>query len=526
MDPSSLTESEIENFLAHIAQYQLAHGSMIIAPSITEALGCPIPVARPIGVSVSPTPFPSELFNHALNIQKSMNELYVKVATDPSWLREVLVELREHDDFVLKLWSIWEKVTNEGEAQELECGIWRSDYMLHASRTDPVQRNFNSPGADRSEEETTGSGREKSPLDLHAQLKQVEFNTYSCAGGAHGNIAADMHVYLEARGLHPRSTPIRLNALPPNKTIDGIVRALEAAHAAYKPPTQNSRTAVLMTVQPRNSNTCDERPIEYGLWRCDPPVPLFRAEFSEQVLQHCRLGSDRELLYQPPWASEAVEISVVYQRAAYDAEEYDENGMRARLLLERSRAIKCPSILGHLAGLKKVQQALAEPGALERFVGPEAAGQIRPTFMRLHAMGNNTGEGLDGKELATHEESAEGYILKPSLDGGGHNIYGADIPEFLSRTPWEKWGNYILMEKITPPEMSNMLITYQDMYYGPVVSELGVFGSCLWRRQRGDREPAMLSNEQVGWSFKTKPVEIDEMSVVKGYGCFDCPRLV
>jgi len=32
--------------------------------------------------------------------------------------------------------------------------------------------------------------------------------------------------------------------------------------------------------------------------------------------------------------------------------------------------------------------------------------------------------------------------------------------------------------------------------------------------------------EVAGWTFKTKPVSVDEMSVVKGYGCFDCPLLV
>jgi hypothetical protein len=34
------------------------------------------------------------------------------------------------------------------------------------------------------------------------------------------------------------------------------------------------------------------------------------------------------------------------------------------------------------------------------------------------------------------------------------------------------------------------------------------------------------TNRLAGWSFKTKAAGVDEMSVVKGYGCFDCPRLV
>lgn len=37
-------------------------------------------------------------------------------------------------------------------------------------------------------------------------------------------------------------------------------------------------------------------------------------------------------------------------------------------MLERSKAIKCPSAAVHLAGTKKVQQVLASPGKLERCV--------------------------------------------------------------------------------------------------------------------------------------------------------------
>ena len=42
---------------------------------------------------------------------------------------------------------------------------------------------------------------------------------------------------------------------------------------------------------------------------------------------------------------------------------------QVRLLLEQSRASNCPSAAYQLVGTKKVQQALAEPGVLERLVG-------------------------------------------------------------------------------------------------------------------------------------------------------------
>ncbi|KAK1766464.1 hypothetical protein QBC33DRAFT_588607 [Phialemonium atrogriseum] len=513
MDPPTLTNDQFEALLAQIADYQLAHGSLLSLPLLRERLDSPVPIARPVGVSVFPTPFPSALFHDALSLQQPMNRLYVQVAGDPEWLGEVLAELRQHDEFVAKLWSIWERVRDEGEVQSLECGVWRSDYMLHACTAGLAKedRSAVGSGTNPSKERTPREGEpregEKDAF-LNSQLKQVEFNTYSCAGGGHGNIAADMH-----------------SRNPPNNTIRDVVQAIEAAHKAYGPPIQGALTAVLMTVQPRNSNTCDERPIEYGLSGCDPPVPLFRVEFNGEVLRHCHLGPGRELLYRAPWASEAVEISVVYQRAGYDACEYDEQGVNARLLLERSRAVKCPSILGHLAGLKKVQQALTRPGALERFVEPDMAEQIREVSMPLRAM-DATEDGLAGRRLAIREETAKGYVLKPSLEGGGHNVYGTDITSFLRGIPQEKWANYILMGKINPPVINNVLVSYQEVYYGQVVSELGVFGACLWRRRRVNQEPVILNNTLAGWSFKTKPAGVNEMSVVKGYGCFDCPRLI
>jgi hypothetical protein len=39
---------------------------------------------------------------------------------------------------------------------------------------------------------------------------------------------------------------------------------------------------------------------------------------------------------------------------------------KARLLMEESSAVKCPSISYHLTGAKKIQQELARPGVLER----------------------------------------------------------------------------------------------------------------------------------------------------------------
>ena len=241
---------------------------------------------------------------------------------------------------------------------------------------------------------------------------------------------------------------------------------------------------------------------------------------------------------------------MVYMRAGYDEAEYSDSegkGVGARYMIERSRAIKCPSLMGHLGGFKMVQMKLGEEGVVRRFLsggegernrdqGGEGGreGEVRgtgereesvlETFMPMYPLDGST-RGVEGWRIATDPKAAGSYVLKPSLEGGGHNVYGEKIPPFLSSIPKEKWGEYILMEKIRPPTLKNVLMSPRGLYRGNVVSELGVLGVCLWKTTR-DGSCEMIMNEQAGFTFKTKASDIDEMSVVKGYGCFDSPCLV
>ncbi|KAI2464265.1 glutathione synthase [Annulohypoxylon bovei var. microspora] len=510
MQVEQISEVHLEKILSELEDYQISHASLLKIPRSLADFDSTVAVARPIGVSIVPTAFPRLLFYHALDIQTLFNELYIRISEDDTWLETIIESLGEVDGLAAKLWSIWERVRDEGEIQKLRCGIFRSDYMLH----------YDCPGI----------GGKETITDDHilqclrgSELKQVEFNTYSCAGGVHANIVANMHRYLASKSIH------KAPYLPTNNAIRSIVKALEGAHREYGSPVDpNRHTAILMTVQPNNVNICDERPIEYALSECEPPIVLYRAEFSDEITQKCSLGPSRELLFRPNLESKVIEISIVYQRAGYDLHEYDRQGIDARCMLERSRAIKCPTILSHLAGLKKVQQELTTPGILERFIAPEMVALLRRTFVPQYPFGISM-EGIQAQaqEIALDKQKAENYILKPSLEGGGHNVYGEDIPDFLKTVPKQEWSKYVLMERIHPPLVHGVLISPIDTHRGVVVSELGVLGTCLWRRnERRGEKVEIISNNRAGWTFKTKPEDVQEMSVVKGYGCFDCPSLL
>ncbi len=299
-----------------------------------------------------------------------------------------------------------------------------------------------------------------------------------------------------------------------------------SAHRAYGAATSRiaKETCIIMIVQPNNFNIADERPIEYCLW--DASIPCFRVTFGYEVLVQTSLTLNRELLYNPPHRSTPLEVSVVYFRSGFEVEEYaDDMGHMARFQLEKSKAIKCPNLLGHLSTFKKVQQALTVPGMLEKYLTLEESRRLEKTFVSMWPL-DESEEGQQARRFATDPITAARYVLKPSLEGGGHNIYGADIPGFLAKLPKELWHTYVLMEKIVPPLLNNTVMGSQGLCEGPVVSELGVFGICLWKSNRGTGKAVVMEEKDPCWSFKTKMAEVDEMSVVKGYGYFDSPALV
>ena len=488
-DGVTYTEAQLYHLTNEIKDYQIVHGSLLKIVEYETDSSVP---ARAVGVSVLPTPFPKHCYEEALELQRIINELYVRVAADPDWLYSVLGQLMEHDALVSALWQVYLKVKEAGSVQNAVCGVFRSDYMLHQP-----------------------SGQEE------ASLKQVEVNTFSCAGVSHAQRIAKMHRHLaRVRKSTAERTTWHDDRLPQSQNIESVVNLLKAAHHKYKSTSKTTKPlAVLMPVQPYNFNIADERPIELGLW--EEGIACYRCEW-RAALDRTTLTDDDELLFRPTLGPQEVGISVVYYRAGYAAEEYREQGMLVRTRFELSTAIKCPDILTNITNFKAVQQALSKPGELERFISAEQAQRVRKTFMPMQIL-DTTPEGLAARKTALDPEQAVNHVLKPNLEGGGHNIYRRDIPDFLKKKPEETWHKYIIMRLIEPPAMTGTLMMPHDLYHGEIVSELGVWGTCLWERKSTD--VVIEENEAAGWTFKSKPAEVDEMSVVKGYGCFDCPLL-
>jgi glutathione synthase len=139
---------------------------------------------------------------------------------------------------------------------------------------------------------------------------------------------------------------------------------------------------------------------------------------------------------------------------------------------------------------------------------------VKKTFTRMYPM-NNSEYGRKGISMAF--ESPDKYVLKPQREGGGNNIYRSDIPGFLKSLPnVSHYNAYILMELIQPPPLSNSIIREGKVITGPVIGELGVYGTIVWHE-----DGRTIQNEMAGWLLRTKGKGVNEGGVAAGFGCVD-----
>lgn len=85
--------------------------------------------------------------------------------------------------------------------------------------------------------------------------------------------------------------------------------------------------------------------------------------------------------------SDGYAIGVAYFRSGYTPNDYPtEKEWSARLILERSSAIKCPNIQYHLLGTKKVQQIWATKNLLEKYLPKSEAEFLRTCFAGQYSL--------------------------------------------------------------------------------------------------------------------------------------------
>ncbi|XP_075222172.1 glutathione synthetase-like isoform X2 [Lycorma delicatula] len=420
-----------------------------------------------------PSAFPRKEFEKAVKIQPILNELIHRVAFCHSFLEENLKDTIQVDEFTGNLYKIYETVRQEGINPTNSLGVLRSDYLL------------DHPDCDK--------------------IKQVEINTISTSLSAMGFVVAQLQRFI----LQELGHYDKLKNLPENRALEGVCGGLIEAWKLFK----NPKAVILMVIEDVVYNICDQRFHEFRISELSPKTRVIRRTLTD-LAQRATLDADKNLIID----NEVV--AVVYYRSAYEPLQFhSQKEWDARLLAERSSAIKCPSIHYHLAGTKKVQQALARPGAVEQFFSdPEKVTAVRDVFTGLYSLDfDELGEDAVKKAI----EKPERYVLKPQREGGGNNIYGEKIRDVITKIKGsrERTG-WILMDRIVPPVQENIIIrASQPAARTDTVSELGIFGIII-----GDSNE-IIYNKQVGHMLRSKESTADEVGVSAGFGAMDSPYL-
>jgi glutathione synthetase len=260
----------------------------------------------------------------------------------------------------------------------------------------------------------------------------------------------------------------KLKNLPDNNALEGLCSGMIEAWKLYDDP----QAVILFIIEDVTFNICDQRFHEFKIREMNPQARVIRRTLTDMA-ERASLGKNKELII------DGCIVAMIYFRAGYEPGHYhSQKEWDARLLMERSRAIKSPSIQYHLAGTKKVQQTLARPGALEQFLcEPSKVERIKEVFTGLYSLDFDE---LGDQAVQLAIDNPERFVLKPQREGGGNNVYGLEVRDAVKkmknsqeRTAW------ILMERIHPP-LSRGYIVRPGVSNVPelvdMVSELGIFG--------------------------------------------------
>ncbi|CAB1329675.1 unnamed protein product [Coregonus sp. 'balchen'] len=265
-------------------------------------------------------------------------------------------------------------------------------------------------------------------LDQNGSLKQIEINTITAGGCGVSARTPDVHRHMLEESKH----------ILDNNPSAGLAKGLAKAWDLYG----SERAVAMFLVEEFQKSFFGHRYIENELWNRN--IPVIQRLF-EDVSKMGFLDENKRLFVYVLY--DGRKVAIVYFHYGYMPQNYTEQSWEARLMMERSLAVKCPDISTHLAGTKK---ELARPGVLERlFPGePDVVDQIRASFTGLYALDM----GPEGdKTVAMALANPDQFVLKPQREGGGNNIYGAEICQVLESVKDDiKRAAYILMDKIHP----------------------------------------------------------------------------
>ena len=480
-DGLQFEENDLAKWVEDSKAWAFTHG-IVIKDSASENLVNFVPFM------LFPSPFPKDLFDQATRVQNDFQLLYHRASKDHLFLSESLKNVIVHDDFTRRLYRIYDAVRAEGCRPRIHFNITRSDYMID-------QRSGNTSGQPYC-------------------LRQIEMNMIAAGMACIGSRVGKLHQFMA--DVMGDKCPYEKEKLPIENAASKLGSCLAVVWCRYAV----EDAVIVFVVTQGERNRFDQKLFEYSFHESinnlgfNRHVPVLFCTL-EQLFENSRLTNDNRFLF------DGQEVAAFYFRSGYSPDNYNDKGWKARYLIERSMAVKCPTVAEQLVGTKKIQQVLATPGMVERFIDDEESVQrIRSTFAGLFSLDPGT-EGDAAVTAALAQPSK--YVLKPQREGGGNNLYDKKLVHQLHKTtyPGER-SQFILMDRVNSPTVNNYMVHPNTNRVEPrkTVSELGVFG--VFISDVGEE----VFDSSCGYLMRSKSVEDEEGGIMAGKAGVDTPYLI
>ncbi|KAF7631150.1 Glutathione synthetase [Meloidogyne graminicola] len=440
-------------------------------------------------MTLLPSPFPMELFQKAISVQTTLNELYFRISLDYEFLIEAYRDVVKADKWVARQVEMLKTVHADGIRQKYVLQVLRADYMTHCENNQNIE------------------------------LKQIEINMGPGGVGFAPKISKLHRKMLDkVESLQGCSlTSMSEAAIPQGQKI---AEALFQAWKLFGDP----KAIVVLVFDSKLFPIQHHEQVQFVQFDLEKLANNegLNIIVSKMTIEEC---ADRMYLEKSDYSlmvKDDKRVAVVYMVYGYSPEHYiSEKEWNCQLDMERSTAIISPNIRSQLSGTKKVQQLLAKPNVLERFLKnrPKQIDELKSTFTGIWSL-----EGNDSQTQALVNDAIEhpqNYVLKALRDDGVGNFFDESISEMLQTMPIQERSAFILQKKIRPITVKNYLKRpFHSAKLENVTNELGVFGTFL-----GTYDGQVLLNNVDGHFIKTKTYNSNQGGIGEGSGVIDSALL-
>lgn len=436
-------------------------------------------------ISLTPATISEARFDALRESAPIFGQLINAVAENHEFLREAIEPVAQGDAFFRELLAMHQAIHQQGDARRTPLLMMRTDFM--------------------------------DDQGLGPQL--IEFNGIAAGMGPFGQRAHELHRYLQQQtpnafanwSENPHAPLIDNPAI--SRLAEGIVHVAQSIKAQTE---ERDRAKFLMVVQENEDNIFDQFLLEQQLR--DMGIETYRRTF-KQLHSSLTTGENERLILDGVGGIDVVYLRAGYQYCDYAAHDLDSKKccdtlMNTRIFIEQHRVAVNATVSQQLATSKRVQTLLTSMTAeqLTRFdLTLQQAVLVKALLGDMRLVNEKSAEFI-------RTENVDNWVLKNQGEGGGHCIFGEDIPRKLHQLTPDQYETWALMRRVRPAPRSTPALVVRDGVADTVddlISELGLFTVHL------NGKPVTADNGYAGYLVRSKASTTTEGGVHSGLGVLD-----